>query len=97
MVFFTQLLSDSAEMREGIFYYLMMVQDDPTFVLVTGRSKWSDNQFCETVEFIDAGGYAKYPAHGLIDLSIAAAQVCLPGGKRWLFLEGARQCPTLFR
>jgi hypothetical protein len=96
-VLFTQLLSDAAEMRDGQYFYLLLVESSPVFIQLTGRLEWHKNDFHALAEFVDTAEYRKHPMEILHELANSAAIVGSQNVRPFLFREGPNQYSRVFR
>ena len=80
-LYFTQLISTSGaygEMKEGRYFYLLLIEHEAILIALTGRSvKLENNTFIDEAQFLDFGAIRKYPLVQLIEtVNIAARVFC---------------------
>lgn len=89
-IYFTQLISTGGpygEMREGWYWFILVIQGDPIFIQLTGGST---GEFANA-EFMDFGAVHKYDRKQLIAIANQAAIVQCYNEKPFNFLDKLRE------
>lgn len=93
-IYFTQLISSGGaygEMREGWYWYILVINSHPVFIRLTGGSTLMHDIKLADAQFMDCGAIHKYDRKELIIIANNAAIVHCYDKKPFHFLDKLRE------